>query len=185
MILLEEPMYQMNEQTADLLDRVRGKLETDLHEDEHDEDLHEDEDLEDEVTEDEGDESSYQFDENTLGLLDQVRRKLEIDLHEVIAGGTTVGADAKAGVGGAKNNPTDVADAFDMYLDNILDAVMEHAGLAENAAQNFIMKQADDLADSGDLPPWPTDGSDDEVSIWLGKAKTLGFHRYCVKQAQG
>ena len=161
-------MYQMNEQTVDILDRVRGKLEVDLWEGDG---------AEDDVR------TEYKIGEGTVTLLDQVRRKLEIDLHEIV-GGTNAGDAASAGVGGAIN-PTDVADAFDLYLDNIMDSIITTSGKSDNAAEKFIVRLADKLAASGDLPPWPSEGSDDEASIWLGKAKTIGFHRRAVKASQG
>lgn len=160
-------MYQMNEQTVDILDRVRGKLEVDLW-------------GEDDLSEDA---IEYKIGEDTVTLLDQVRRKLEIDLHEIV-GGTNAGDAALAGVGGA-TNPTDVADAFDLYLDNIMDSIITTSGKSDNAAEKFIVRLADKLAASGDLPPWPSEGSDDETSMWLGKAKTIGFHRRAVKASQG
>lgn len=159
-------MYPMNEQTSDILDRVRAQLEG------NSEELYVGDD------EPEGEGTHYTISEQSADLLSRIRAKLEGDLEETMVSGTTAGDEAKPGVGGAKNNPTDVADALDLYLDSLLDAVLKASDMSEDDAMSMILDMADAGAEAGDLPPFPEEeASDDEVSLWLGKAKTVGFKR--------
>jgi len=116
-------MYQMNDQTVDLLERVRGKLSSEL-----------------------------------LGEEDSLEE----------------------GEGG------DVADAFDMYLDTVLERLVNETSMSEQAGASYIMKAAGELASQGDLPSFPSDDAEDgEVSVWLGEAQTVGFEHYVLRGAHG
>jgi len=147
-------MYSMNEHTSNILDRLRSQLEEGF-----------------DATESTG-RAMRESD-----ILDRIRMELENDLAEMTVGGTAAGDEAMAGNSGAEN-PTDANDAFNMYLDSILDAILDSTDMSEEGAVNAIFDAAEMAAEEGDMPPMPEeDSSDDEISIWLGKAKTVGFAR--------
>jgi hypothetical protein len=128
----------------------------------------------------------YELNEQTVDLLDRVRGKLETDLEEMYSISTAAGSSAAPGIHKAMSNPTDVADAFDMYLDTILERLVNETDMSEDEAVAHILNMADQCAREGDLSEWPGDGgSDDEVSIWLGKAKTMGFQHKVMRMAYG
>lgn len=121
----------------------------------------------------------YKFDAGNLDLLGRVRTKLE----EAHVAGTIVGLKALGGELGAEN-PTDEDDALNMYLDSILERLVEEMDLGEDEAMDMIFAMADILAEEGELPEFPGDeATPEEVSIWLGQAKTMGFERVVLDAA--
>lgn len=121
----------------------------------------------------------YQFDVSNVALLERIRTKLE----EAHVAGTIVGLQALGGELGAEN-PTDEDDALNMYLDTILERLVEEMDLDEDEAMEMIFAMADILAEEGELPEFPSDDSSSEdVSMWLGQAKTIGFERVVLDAA--
>ncbi len=154
-------MFLMDEGTNELLAKVRARIEKDIseagEEDPPDEDLSEDED------------EGREFGFDAFEVLERIRERLEVDLDE--------------GTGQAKNT-SDVDTALNSYLNAILEHLVSELDMSEDEGQQLIYSVADKLAASGNLPPFPTDeSSDDEVAIWIGKAKTLGFSNEVTKAA--
>jgi len=152
-------MYQLDENTNDLLTRIRSKLETEL--------------SPAEVVEDSEDADVlgvYSFGEGTVDLLGRIKLEMEQD------------GEAAAGESGA-DNVTDVEAALDLYLDSIVERLMEK-GASEDDAVEFIFLMADECMENGELPPMPgEDASDDEASVWMGTAKTAGFTNKVLSRA--
>ena len=112
--------------------------------------------------------------DNTLDVLERVR--LEMMSYDA------VNAPA-AGESGA-DNETDVDAALDLYLDSIVERLVEKLGASEEQAVEFIMLMADEMEEQGHMPPMPGEGtSDDDVSMWLGSAKTCGFTNQVLDMA--
>lgn len=84
----------------------------------------------------------------------------------------------------ADDNETDVNDAFDLYLDSILERLTTSLNADEDMAIEFIMLMADEMEEEGSMPPMPgEDASDNEVSMWMGAAKTSGFANKVLEMA--
>lgn len=124
-------------------------------------------------------------------VLRQVRRFLEQE-DDVTAYGPGVAADiggedaatAAPGEGGA-DNPATVGDALDAYLTNIADLLGLEFDLEDEEALNFVFDAADDLSGEGKLPEVPgDDSSDEEIALWLGNAKTVGFSAHVLSKAR-
>jgi hypothetical protein len=114
--------------------------------------------------------------DNTLDVLEKVR--LEMMSYDA------VNSEASAGESGA-DNITDVDEAFDMYLDSILERMLTALSASEEQAVEFIMLVADEMEEEGMMPPMPgSDASDDEVSVWMGSAKTCGFANKVLEMAK-
>jgi len=85
----------------------------------------------------------------------------------------------------ADDNETDVNDAFDLYLDSILERLTTSLNADEDMAIEFIMLMADEMEEDGSMPPMPgEDASDNEVSMWMGAAKTSGFANKVLEMAK-
>jgi len=132
----------------------------------------------------------YAINEQVVDLLTKIRHKVEMKMESawgpeaVDQPDSSTAKNAFAGDGGAEN-PTDVNDALNMYLVNIVDRLMDEFEMGEDEAADFIFSCADELAEDGDLPPMPEDGAaDQEVSVWMGKAHTLGFIGYVLGRAR-
>lgn len=70
----------------------------------------------------------------------------------------------------------DLEEEFDVYMDGVLNAVIDEYDADEDEAVDYIIYVADDLAEEGLLPPFPTeDSSTEEVSAWLAAAESSGF----------
>jgi hypothetical protein len=157
-------MFLMDEGTNEILNKVRSRIEADLEDDS--------ETMDESGEEGEGE---YQIGERTLEALEGIRQRLEGDLSD--DGEDELGE----GTGQAKNR-SDVGNTLDLYLDMIFDHLVSELGLDEEAAQALIFRVADEKAASGDLPLMPTEkSSDDDIAVWLGKAKTLGFEHEVLK----
>jgi hypothetical protein len=94
---------------------------------------------------------------------------------------TTAAADAAPGDLGA-TNPSDVQDAFDLYIDGIVERLMANYEMTSDDAVDFIFGVADEFAADGRLPPIPED--DEGTALWVGKAKTLAFGGEVLKAAR-
>lgn len=88
------------------------------------------------------------------------------------------------GSGGA-DNISDIEDAFDMYISDIVDIIMFETDMADSQATDFVFYMADHLASQGLLPPLPEDESEEqELADWMGKAKSVGFATQVFKAAR-
>lgn len=99
--------------------------------------------------------------------------------------GTPTGDEAAAGDGEAIN-PDDTDTSFNGYVYDLVDAILAVYDVegGEDGAIDFILSVADDLADSGELPPLPDDEDDEGMAVWLGKAKTIAFGNIVLKAAE-
>lgn len=173
--------FLMDEGTNELLAAVRSRLEEDLSEgskkdeepmgDDDEEDLPTgDDDEEDDEEEDEEEYESLVPNAHALDVLERVRERLTDELGE----GT-----------GQANNVPDVDATLDAYLNAVMDRILSEFEIEEDDAITLIYDTADALAASGQLPVFPDeDASYDDVAIWIGKAKTLGFDNEVIKAAE-
>lgn len=132
----------------------------------------------------------FPINEQVIGTLTKIRQKMAVTMEaawgpEAVDQPPGTSADtASAGEGGA-DNPTDVNDALDMYLCSIADRLEDEFDLNDDKAFDFIFQCSDELADGGDMPPLPEDGApDQDVSLWMGKANTIGFTGYVLGRAR-
>lgn len=90
-------------------------------------------------------------------------------------------------VGGslAADNESDVWEAMEGLMNEVLDALVADYDNSEDEFLDLIFMVADDLAAEGKLPAFPEDDASDEaVAEWLGKARTVGFTKCVLKAAQ-
>lgn len=117
---------------------------------------------------------AFAIGENVVDVLDRIR--LEMMSYDAVNS-------PAAGESGA-DNETDVDAALDLYLDSIVERLVEKLGASEEQAVEFIMLMADEMEEQGHMPPMPGEGtSDDDVSMWLGAAKTCGFTNQVLDMA--
>ena len=82
-------------------------------------------------------------------------------------------------------NPSDVWEAMESYLNDILDALTADYELSDGDALDFVFSVADELSEAGKLPEFPDDSADeDTVADWMGKAQTMGFQQAVMKAAE-
>jgi hypothetical protein len=85
---------------------------------------------------------------------------------------------------GAINLPV-ASERVDAYLTDLVDALMAEYDINEEDAFNFIMSVADSLAESGEMPPLPSEDDEDDLqSEWLGVATTSGFASTVLEVAE-
>jgi hypothetical protein len=119
-------------------------------------------------------EGAFSLGEGALDLLDRIR--LEMMSYDAVNS-------SKSKVD-TPDNETDVDAALDLYLDSIVERLVEKLGASEDQAVEFIMLMADELEEQGQMPPMPGEGSsDNDVSLWLGSAKTCGFTNQVLEMA--
>lgn len=95
--------------------------------------------------------------------------------------GTSGGSPGESGA----SNSSNVWDAFDFYIGEMVDDLLEEYDTDEDAAVEFVLSVADDLAAEGKMPPVPTEeDSADTVAKWLGVAGTMGFERMVLDAAE-
>jgi hypothetical protein len=126
-------------------------------------------------------------------VLEDIRTRLEAEGEDnVTASGPDVPADiggdstadAEAGSGGAIN-PPNVGDALDLYLSEIADLLTVEYGKSAEEAFKFVFDAAKALADEGAIPMIPEDEvADEEIAIWLGKAKSVQFGHQVLNRAR-
>jgi hypothetical protein len=93
------------------------------------------------------------------------------------------GPEGEPGTLGAENE-TDVWQAFDMYIGDMVDDLMEDFELNEDDALDFIFEIAEAAAAEGKIPEIPMDDNDaDSVAAWLGAAGSAGFERMVLDAA--
>lgn len=126
-------------------------------------------------------------------LLDQMRLHLQTKPHlhedegeeawgpDSDAEGDTSGS--KAGLSGAENS-SNIWDAFDLFVGDIIDDLIEKYSIDDGEALDFILSVADDLATEGKMPPVPEEEDGDQaVAQWLGVAGSMGFERMVLDAA--
>jgi len=96
---------------------------------------------------------------------------------------STMDDEAAAGDLGAENSEVDALDAF---LTDLADQIVANVDYMDyEEALDIVFDCADSLAETGDLPEMPDDdASADELSLWLGKARSVGFGALCMKMAR-
>lgn len=128
----------------------------------------------------------YPITEQAVDLLTKIRHKMESAWGpEAVSQPPNSSAQNAAAGDNEADNPTDVNDAMNMYLDSAVERLMGEFDMSEDDAIEYIFDCADEMAEDGDLPPIPEDEAmDQEVSIWLGKANSVGFVGYCLGRAR-
>jgi hypothetical protein len=126
-------------------------------------------------------------------LLEQMRESLVAQLNEA-EGEEAWGPDSKsqsskapgkAGTSGAENESDDIWNAFDLYVNDLIDDLLELYEISEDEAIDFIFEVADDLAAEGKMPEIPTEEGDAKaVAAWVGAAGTIGFERMVLDAAE-
>ena len=101
---------------------------------------------------------------------DRAEAVLEAEDHE----------DSTAGSGGA-HNVSDVNDAFDKYISDIVDALCVDYGCDDDFALECLRSAIDELVSEGALTPIPEEGDLDGTALWMGTAKSVGLGGYARK----
>lgn len=95
-------------------------------------------------------------------------------------GDTSGGAPGSTGATNASN----VWDAFDLYIGDMVDDLLEEFDLTEEEAIDFVFGVADDLSADGKMPEIPSEEDDEQaVAKWLGVAGSMGFERMVLDAA--
>jgi dsDNA-binding SOS-regulon protein len=117
-------------------------------------------------------------------VLENIRHQLE-QTGPAIPGVTGDGHLAGEPGSGEAENVSPVEDAFDMYISDIVDIVMFETDMSDTQATDFVFHFADHLASQGQLDPLPEDESEEEeLAVWMAKAKTVGFGTQVLKAAR-
>ena len=122
-------------------------------------------------------------------VLSQIREKLDLeesawgpDMHQQVDDESHLSG--KPGTGMAVNK-TDIVDAVEMYLGQIVDGLLKLYDVDESAAEGLIFTVADQMASDGMLPPTPgEDAGPDDLSKWMGKAKSMGLEAAVMQAAR-
>lgn len=129
----------------------------------------------------------YPINEFVIGVMTSIRQQMHLRL-ETAWGPEAVGrpesdvaANAEPGTLGAEN-PTDVNDSVNQFLDNIAGRLIDEYDFDEDEAADFIFMCADELAGLGSIPD--EDAGDQQMSEWLGRAASVGFAGYVFGRAQ-
>jgi len=80
-------------------------------------------------------------------------------------------------------NPSDVMDAFDLYIGGIVERLMANYEMTDEEALDFVFEVADEKAADGTLPPIPDEEDAEGTALWVGKAKTIAFGGEVLKAA--
>lgn len=128
--------------------------------------------------------------EQVLDLLTKIRHKVSARM-EAAWGPEAVGQPSGTSATLAEpgeleaDNPTDANDAWNMYMINIVERLVAEFDMDQDDAVDFVFDCADELAEEGDLPVVPEDdASDQDVSLWLGTAQSIGFGGYVLAAAR-
>lgn len=74
---------------------------------------------------------------------------------------------------------------LDRYVTQIADLLAIEYGMSPDKALGFVFAAATSLAKEGLVDPIPSDNaSPDEISLWLGKARTQQFSHHVLTRAQ-
>lgn len=122
--------------------------------------------------------------EHVVSVLTRIRQQMHAYIESAwgpeAAGMSDVAANAEAGTLGAEN-PPNLNDAVNMYLDEIVQALVTGYDFDEDDAVEFIFTCAEDLSTLGAIPD--EDAPDIEMSEWLGRAASVGFSGYVCGRA--
>ena len=118
----------------------------------------------------------YLINEATVDLLERIQKRIDGRLDEM---------DAEGAGESEADNETDIADAMDLYLNSLANTLLDQFDASEDEVGEFIVDMAMSMAEDGVMPPFPgEDATDDQMSLWLGAAKTVGFVHEVLKAAQ-
>lgn len=68
-------------------------------------------------------------------------------------------------------------DSYDAYFGEIIDSLMATYEVSEDDAVDLIYDVLDEMIEEGLIEEMPEDESpEEEVAVWLGKAKSVGLH---------
>lgn len=82
-------------------------------------------------------------------------------------------------------NSADPNITIDLYLKEIVDALLEDYEIAEEDAFEFVLDAADAISEEGVMPPLPSqEASYEELVAWYGHATTQGFKSLVLKLAK-
>ena len=109
-------------------------------------------------------------------------------LEEMYAGLFAGSGNGMASSDNAPNEPENespVQDQMDAYVMDIKDGIIQQYDVEPAEALDKVFEVADELADDGQLPPMPDDGSSDaEVTAWLAAARSMGFAAAVMSSAE-
>lgn len=124
------------------------------------------------------------------GVLDQIREKLNESAWGA-PGQPSMPPDASpvpptAGAPGARSiSPADVEDALDMYLSGMVDSLLNQYDATDEEAADTVFAAIDQAVQAGVLPELPPDdASEQEVSLWVGKATLANLQRLVNEYAR-
>jgi hypothetical protein len=118
-------------------------------------------------------------------LLEQMRTQLKTEAEGDAAWGPDAepeGPEGEPGESGAETE-SDVWEAFDRYIGDMVDDLMAKYELDENGALDFIFTVADDAAAEGRVPEIAVDDDPQGVAEWLAQAGSAGFERMVLDAA--
>ncbi len=127
----------------------------------------------------------YPINAQVVDVMSRLQRRMELKMEaawgpESISA-SVAGETAQPGTLGAVN-PSDADDAFNAYINNIIDQLIASCDMDENEAIDYVFDCADELST---LPPIPEEGAPAiEVSTWLGTANSVEFGGYVLGRAQ-
>lgn len=119
-------------------------------------------------------------------VLDELRVQLMGEGQEAWGPDSVVQGDTSGGKSGelGAENSSNIWDAFDFYVGDMVDDLTELYELSDDDALDFIFTVADDLAAENKMPEIP-DGDDEKaVARWLGVAGSMGFERLVLDAAE-
>lgn len=109
------------------------------------------------------------------GVLEKLRSKLESD-------DRLPKADVSENV---EADASPAEDQLDALLMAIVSALQDEFEIEDDDAIGFAIDVADELAEAGELSPFPEDDATDEmVAAWVEKANSLGFQEKVLAAAR-
>lgn len=127
----------------------------------------------------------YPINSQVVDVMSRLQRRMELKM-EAAWGPESVSSSvatdtAKPGTLGAIN-PSDADDAFNAYINNIVDQLVSNFDMDDDEAIDYVFSCADELTT---LPSIPDEGVPAiEVSTWLGTANSVEFGGYVLGRAR-
>lgn len=127
----------------------------------------------------------YPINSQVVDVMARIQRRMELKMEAAWGPesiGSSVAADtAQPGTLGAVN-PADADDAFNAYINNIVDQLVANFDMGDDEAIDYVFGCADELTT---LPSIPDEGAPAvEVSTWLGTANSVEFGGYVLGRAR-
>lgn len=126
----------------------------------------------------------YPINSQVVDVMSRLQKRMELKMEaawgpESVS--SSIAADtAQPGTLGA-TNPSDADDAFNAYINNIVDQLVAEFDMNDDEAIDYVFSCADELTT---LPPIPDEGAPAiDVSTWLGTANSIEFGGYVIGRA--